>query len=154
MNKRLLKIADMLFPVPRREPAQEQQPKDLDLRTQDLTNRLDEAVAAIGDCVAILRQLGMDGEKAGEKILSIVQEEVQGTEKIPGGLAAGKSDADFDSEQLEKGVKVELEHSGDVELAKEISRDHLEENPKYYDYLEEMEEKADKELKGEKRKAK
>ncbi len=117
----------------------------LDLKAEDLANRLEEAVAAIGDCVAILESLGMEAGKAEEKILSLVQDEVRGSEEIPGGLAKGKPDSDFDSAQIEKGIKVELEHTGDKDKAREIAKDHLMENPKYYDYLEEMEEKADKE---------
>jgi len=120
--------------------------KDLDLRAEDLANRLEEAVAAIGDCVVILKDLGMDGEKAEEQILGIVQNEIGGSEKIPGGLAEGKPDSDFDPAQLEKGVKVELEHTDDVGTAKEIAKDHLTELPSdYYTRLEKMEEKANKE---------
>jgi hypothetical protein len=120
-----------------------QQPKDLDLQAEDLANRLDEAVAAIGDCVAILKQLGMDGEKAEAKILALVQDEVRGPEAIPGGMAKGKSDADFDPKQIEKGIKIELEHTGDAEKAKEIAKDHLTEIPDYYDRLEKMEGEAE-----------
>lgn len=120
-----------------------QQPKDLDLQAEDLANRLDEAVAAIGDCVAILKQLGMDGEKAEEKIFTIIQSEVRGPEAISGGLAKGKSDADFDPKQIEKGIKIELEHTGDAEKAKEIAKDHLTEIPDYYDRLEKMEGEAE-----------
>jgi hypothetical protein len=122
-----------------------QQPKDLDLQAEDLANRLDEAVAAIGDCVAILKQFGMDGEKAEEKILTLIQDEIRGPEAIPGGMAKGKSDADFDPKQIEKGIKIELEHTGDAEKAKEIAQDHLTEIPDYYDRLDKMEGEAEKE---------
>lgn len=138
MNGRLLRIADMLFPA-------EQQPKDLDLQAEDLAHRLDEAVAAIGDCVAILKEFGMDPGKAGEQILCIVRDEVQGPERIPGGFAHGKPDSEFDPDQLEKGIRIELEHTGDIGVAKEIAKDHLVEMPDdYYDRLEEMEEAAEK----------
>jgi hypothetical protein len=118
--------------------------KDLDLRAEDLANRLEEAVTAIGDCVAILKELGMEGGKAEEKILSVIQGEIQGGEAIPGGLAKGKPDSDFDPAQIEKGIKVELEHTGDREKAREIAKDHLTEIPDYYDRLEKMEEEAEK----------
>lgn len=45
----------------------------------------------------------------------------------------------FDFEQLHKGVNVELEHTNNVLIALEIAVDHLVENDKYYDYLEDME---------------
>ena len=53
-------------------------------------------------------------------------------EKIKGGLADSRPDSDFDSEQLAKGIKVEYEHTNDKEIAKEIAKDHLAEDPDYY----------------------
>ncbi len=43
--------------------------------------------------------------------------------------------------QLNKGIKVEMEHTKDKEMAKEIAMDHLFEDPKYYDKLEKVESK-------------
>lgn len=43
--------------------------------------------------------------------------------------------------QLRKGIKVEKEHTGDLDLAKEIALDHLNEFPDYYDRLEKAEKK-------------
>lgn len=48
--------------------------------------------------------------------------------------------------QHKKGIKVEMEHTNDPKIASEISKDHLVENPKYYDYLSTMENKMDKEV--------
>jgi len=81
-------------------------------------------------------------------------------DKIPGGLADGKSVRDlvahhgddswasiqFESleqqleKQLEKGIKHELEHTSNESIAREIALDHLWEDRKYYDKLETMEE--------------
>jgi hypothetical protein len=41
--------------------------------------------------------------------------------------------------QLQKGMKVEMEHTKDKQMAKEIAMDHLFEDPKYYDKLEKIE---------------
>lgn len=41
--------------------------------------------------------------------------------------------------QLRKGIKIEQEHTGDLDLAKEIALDHLNEFPDYYDRLEKAE---------------
>lgn len=49
--------------------------------------------------------------------------------------------------QLKKGVKIEMEHTDNKEKAKEIAMDHIIEFPDYYDRLENMENKASKELK-------
>lgn len=65
-------------------------------------------------------------------------------DKLPGGVGDDKIPSDFDQDQLKKGVKVELEHGkNDPLLALEIAIDHLTEDPRYYDYLDEMEKKFD-----------
>ena len=58
---------------------------------------------------------------------------------IPGGLADNIPDSEFIPEQVAKGVEVELEHTDNLDIAKEISKDHLIENDTYYDKLEIME---------------
>lgn len=65
-------------------------------------------------------------------------------EKIPGGLANQKKPSDFDQSQLLKGIKVELEHTDNSNLALEIAMDHLTEMPDYYDHLAKMEKEAEK----------
>jgi len=68
-------------------------------------------------------------------------------EKIDGGKAHGHEPSEYDVEQLRKGVKIEMEHTPDPQIAKEISMDHLQESKdkkgekggKYYDLLEDME---------------
>ncbi len=71
-------------------------------------------------------------------------------DKIPGGLAQGKTLEDIAKKhkikyvstifyELKKGIKVELEHTTDPKIAKEIAMDHLWEDPKYYDKLEKIE---------------
>jgi hypothetical protein len=70
-------------------------------------------------------------------------------DKIPGGLAKGmtlndiakKHNISVDTivKDLKKGMKVEMEHTTDVNFAKEIAFDHLYEDPKYYDKLGKME---------------
>ena len=49
--------------------------------------------------------------------------------------------------ELLKGIKVELEHTNDVETAKTIALHHLEESPKYYVQLHKMEKKLDIKMK-------
>ena len=46
----------------------------------------------------------------------------------------------FINEQLIKGIKVEMEHTDNPEVARKIALDHLHENPFYYEYLDKMEE--------------
>lgn len=42
--------------------------------------------------------------------------------------------------ELERGIEVELEHTDDKEVAKEIALDHLGEAPDYYEKLKKVEE--------------
>jgi len=66
-------------------------------------------------------------------------------EFIPGGLSKGmtlaqiadkhKVDLDTIKKEFKKGVNVEMEHTTDIRIASEIARDHIFEDPKYYDKL-------------------
>lgn len=56
------------------------------------------------------------------------------------GLGKDLSEEDVDPEQLEMGIEVEKEHTGDEDLAKMIAIDHLYEMPDYYTKLKKMEE--------------
>ena len=70
--------------------------------------------------------------------------------KVPGGLAKNKTlddiakkhnvEKDELKKQLEKGIKVEAEHTTNKSAAKEIAMDHLFEDPKYYDKLSKIDE--------------
>ena len=52
---------------------------------------------------------------------------------MPGGAGDDKPESDFDPEQLAIGIQREMEEHGlDEERAKEITEDHLTENPNYY----------------------
>jgi hypothetical protein len=62
---------------------------------------------------------------------------------IRGGLADTKSPKDFDFKALKAGIKVEMEHTRNPKIAREIAQDHLVENPAYYKYLDEMEHKME-----------
>lgn len=68
-------------------------------------------------------------------------------DQLPGGLADNMKPSDFDKTQLEKGTKVEMEHTDDKSLAEEISSDHLSEFPNYYKELDKMEKKLKKQKK-------
>lgn len=72
-------------------------------------------------------------------------------EKIVGGLSSNKTvkdiadkhgvEASFIEQQLQAGIKVEMEHTKYGETAKEIAMDHLVEDPIYYQRLKSMEKK-------------
>ena len=70
-------------------------------------------------------------------------------DKIPGGLSGGMKLADIAKKhgisvdilvaEFKKGISVEMEHTTDREIAKEIALDHLFEDPKYYTKLSKIE---------------
>jgi hypothetical protein len=72
-----------------------------------------------------------------------------GEDKIPGGLAGGMKLSDIAEKhgvsvdilvaEFKKGIGVEMEHTTDREIAKEIALDHLFEDPKYYTKLSKIE---------------
>ena len=72
-------------------------------------------------------------------------------EKLEGGVADSKSleelakkhkiDVKMLTKQFNKGIKVEMEHTDNKQMAKEIAMDHISEDPKYYDKLSKMETK-------------
>lgn len=62
-------------------------------------------------------------------------------EKIQGGLGDKKPDSDFDPHCLKQGIEIEMEHTTDREVAKEIAKDHLTEDPDYYKKLATIENK-------------
>jgi len=63
--------------------------------------------------------------------------------KIPGGKADNQNLNQYCPRQLLMGILVEMEHTDDIATAVEITTDHLEENRKYYSYLEDMESKME-----------
>jgi uncharacterized ParB-like nuclease family protein len=65
-------------------------------------------------------------------------------EIIKGGLADGAKPSQFLRKELREGIKVEMEHTDDKAMAKEIAMDHLAEHPEYYTHLKEMEDKLKK----------
>ena len=77
----------------------------------------------------------------------------EGEDNIPGGLAKGMTLNDIAEKhgvsvdvlvaEFKKGIQTEMEHTTDREMAKEITLDHLFEDPKYYTKLATVEEYVD-----------
>lgn len=73
-------------------------------------------------------------------------------DQLPGGYADNKTVEDIAKKhnvpvediekQLEMGIKVEMEHTDDENISREISMDHLFEIPDYYTRLDKMEKNA------------
>lgn len=57
-------------------------------------------------------------------------------EKLHGGAGDNMPDSDFDPKELEMGIEDETgEHTSDPQIGKEIAKDHLAKDPKYYEKL-------------------
>jgi hypothetical protein len=77
----------------------------------------------------------------------------EGEDQIPGGLAKGMTLNDIADKhgmsvdmlvaEFKKGIQTEMEHTTDREMAKEITMDHLFEDPQYYTKLATVEEYVD-----------
>lgn len=63
------------------------------------------------------------------------QEIIKQGQLLRGGLADKRSISEFDSKALREGIKVEMEHTSDPKIAREIAMDHLAEDPRYYEKL-------------------
>jgi hypothetical protein len=93
-----------------------------------------------------------------QPLFSTTKKEMEEGDLIKGGLSSGKTLKDLSKKhsdknskgsfgkmykhlqnQLKKGVKVEMEHTNDESIAKEISMDHLFEDPNYYTKLKKVE---------------
>lgn len=73
-----------------------------------------------------------------EKSVEDEEVEFQG-KKISIGKYSDIPDTEFDTEQLKQGTKVEMEHTKNAKIAKAIAKDHIKEDPKYYDKLKKVE---------------
>jgi hypothetical protein len=95
-----------------------------------------------------------DNKTIQKVVASKIKELVNEGDVVPGGLAKGLSlndiaekhgvSVDIMVAEFKKGIAVEMEHTTDREVAKEITLDHLFEDPKYYDKLAKVEEYVDK----------
>jgi len=80
----------------------------------------------------------LDEEVMQERVASRWVGRTASRDEMPGGLADKKKPSDFNQTQLEKGIKVESEHTSDKQIAREITMDHLTEDPDYYVKLEKV----------------
>ena len=48
-------------------------------------------------------------------------------------------DIDYDPEQVKMGIEIEKKHTNDPKIAETIAKQHLEEDPRYYTKLKQME---------------
>lgn len=95
-------------------------------------NQLNSTMQQMRDSRIRLPQQGQQLQQTAEKAMR---------EKIIGGLGDNKPDSGFDPKCLAHGIEVEKEHTKDKKVAKEIAKDHLTEDPKYYKKLKKMEAK-------------
>lgn len=76
--------------------------------------------------------------KAAQRVMRMRTEKGDGVpvEKLHFGIADNLPDDAFDADELARGTLHEMEHTDDPDVAKEIAKDHLAEDPDYYKKLE------------------
>lgn len=82
-------------------------------------------------------RIGIDPDELENHIYMILTKLLQ--QKPMAGRHRNVPDSKYDPEELKMGIDVEMEHTDDPELAKQIAKDHLEELPDYYTRLKKME---------------
>jgi ADP-ribose pyrophosphatase YjhB (NUDIX family) len=103
------------------------------------------------DCVPDLIQVLTSTSGISEKKIPKDFEKLPFTNKLKGGAADDSIPSDFEPKKLRKGIEHEFEHSSDIEQAKETAADHLIKYKHYYDELEKMEKKLEKDEKEDKK---
>lgn len=78
-----------------------------------------------------------------EKATNLVKQEGR-VDMLPGGKGDKLDEKDVDPAELARGIEVELEHTKNRRLAKEIALDHLAEDPRYYTKLKRIHSESDK----------
>jgi hypothetical protein len=71
----------------------------------------------------------------GGRVAAEIKNKKEAMEKLHGGAADNQPDSKYPKKELAKGVAHEQEHTDDTSIAKEIAKDHLEENDEYYSDL-------------------
>lgn len=80
----------------------------------------------------------------GQPIVYVAKSPLAGKLKREGLYKEGKTKIKVDPAELRLGIRIEMEHTEDREVARQIALDHLVEDPKYYTHLSEMERKYEK----------
>ncbi len=105
-----------------------------------LGNSNQRAFSRLGRLTSTLDDLGRTGRRLA-KAKGLPTDSEWG-DQLAGGKADGKAPSDFDEKELQKGQKVELEHTDDYDTALEIAMDHITElGDEYYPELDKMEKK-------------
>lgn len=81
------------------------------------------------------------GKSEGKSLLDLAKKHAYDDSKDTTSKEKISKMLDHLKKQLQKGIKVEMEHTKSKIKAKEIAMDHLDEDPKYYDKLEKIEAK-------------
>lgn len=124
------KEVEAIFDIVKRSDngLEEEEQNYLDLFKKDLLNALKDAV------VPVFKKFSDNSPSGGEDILQEIESKVMSLfdnssfecdDKLEGGKADEVDIDKINKKQLEMGKKVEMEHTNDPELAKEIALDHL-----------------------------
>jgi hypothetical protein len=108
--------------------SQHQLPYDTELNV----NEKEDEIETDDEPEEIATDDDMSNEPETDKIEQLAQDKEETGEMLQGGIGDGKSPLEFDSDQVLKGMEVEIEHSDNPMISLEIVLDHLTEDPEYY----------------------
>lgn len=114
-----------------------------------ITASIDVAhIKALGDMIKYpkaslygLGRIARKGKLVARKAYKTVTAEFN---PLEGGLAEGDPDSNFNMSSIKDGMNVEREHTKHKIVQKRIAKDHLKEDPKYYEKLKLIERKKRK----------
>ncbi len=114
---------------------------------QSAKQKIIETLLMVKEHAPIIAQLKELNPKAFEAVKKVIDAMItmaqkdlaKAEDKLPGGEADNLPKGDFDPEQLRVGTDHEMEHTQDRQIASEIARDHLIEDPNYYKKIKEIE---------------
>jgi hypothetical protein len=135
-----------------RDPDETRKAYDHSQRYYDAdARRYDEVKAALSEHGYTEMDFQIGGDLHGWSVNQLVElyrklSSMQKKDRLPGGLADKRDPTDFDASDLADGIEVELEHTTDKDLAREIAMDHLAEDPDYYRKLARVEKGLDGEV--------
>lgn len=83
-------------------------------------------------------EYGQGSDNSLNEIFNQFKKKLLNEDLLPGGIADDVDDSEFDKDLLDDAEKHEGEHTKNKKIAKEIAKDHLKEDPKYYKKIEKV----------------
>lgn len=101
----------------------------------------DNKAVTIAEAKAYAKELGVECEEFNIEVYKLLSALINSNDTLIG-KHRDVSDDNFDPKELKMGIEIEMEHTDNPAIAKEVAKDHLSEIKNYYTLLKEMEAKG------------